>query len=139
MIWIASALLRPARRLVEELRDQVAVLRWAGCARLLKPCRSRSTTKGERKWIAVGVVNLDRSVIAEAVGARELSRGSDYNAAGKGTAIVIAIGDKPGRESVAWSVLPHTVFCRPESVGRNGRVSLSTQGAVSVEGHEGRK
>jgi len=45
--------------------------------RLLKPCRSRSATKGERKRIAVGIVNLDRRVIGEAVGAREPSCGSD--------------------------------------------------------------
>lgn len=106
--------------------------------RLLKPGCSRPATMGFEQ-IAVGVVNLDRSGIGERVGARELSCGSDYNAAGEGAAIVIEIGQKPVRERIACPVLPDTEFSGPKSVLRKGTIALAAHGPVLVEGHQGRK
>jgi hypothetical protein len=87
--------------------------------------------------IAISVVDLDRGVVTEAVGAGEMDVGGDRPRSSKHTVFVIEV------TYVVEGVIVTTRLALPDaSLGgveraRTGRVGVGGQGAVAVKGHYG--
>src|SRR5436305_14941736 len=125
---------------MERAKPHIFLFSFVGClslqagSSLFKPRSSRPAAAGEEQ-IAIGIEELDRGAILEAVGAGEMYVGGDYPRPSKSAIFVIDI------RYIVEGVILTTRLALPEtSLGsvertRTGRVGVGGQGAVAVKAH----